>query len=437
MRSPLSILLLLVIFQIPLWGWAQSAGSVPQAASAEKTQSLPGERVVLTIGDEKITAAEVEKFIQALPPEYQAFYGGPGKHLLPQYIIGMKVLSTEAIKLKLGEQPEVARAIEIAREGILASAAGTLPESVVVSDQELRELYQKDKTLSEEDRIRHILIRTEDAPLKSAGAGHPALPEPEARKKLQDIRERILAGADFAQMAKQYSEDTATAASGGDMGVIQSDKVVPPIVKAAHSLEPGQVSDIISTPSGVEIIKVEDKHTKSFEEVKPALETQLRQSKAAEIIQHLVDNSHLFVDQEFFAGSPAKPSSPASPPQPLAPRLPSSAERAPRPDLSGRLSQSAVLYYCWRISLRRAKLFRRRAFPITGFGICFLTASQSRVGRWSAKACGRALWILLGHCPPAAAGSFGLGRRTQDETLGPPARPRNPATILAQIIWVQ
>jgi hypothetical protein len=309
------VLLSLVIFQIPLWGWAQSAGSVPQAASAQKTQSLPGERVVLTIGDEKITASDIEIFIQSLPPQYQAFYGGSGKRFLPQYIIAMKVLSREAIKLKIEEQPEVVRALEFARESILSAAAREhFLNSVAVSEQELRELYQTDKTLSEEDHIRHILIRTEDSPLKPRGAGHPALPEPEARKKLQGIRERILAGADFAQMAKQYSEDTDTAASGGDMGVIQSDKVVPPIIDAAHSLNPGQVSDLIPTPSGVEIIQVEDKHTKSFEEVKPALETQLRQSKAAELMKHLMDNYHPVFDQEFFSGKPASPAPPAPSP---------------------------------------------------------------------------------------------------------------------------
>ena len=311
------VILLLIATALAFGGWPKPAACGQQAPPPNKAESAPGERVVLTIGNEKITAAEIENFIQALPPQYQAFYGGPGKHFLPQYIVAMKVLSSEAIKLKLEEQPEVARAIEISRESILADAARKhFLKSIVVSDQELREIYQKDKTLSEEVRIRHILIRTENAALKSGAAGHPALPEPEARKKLQDIRARILAGADFAQMAKQYSEDTATAASGGDMGVIQSDKVVPPIVNAAHSLEPGQVSDIVLTPSGVEIIKVEDKHTKSFEEVKPALETQLRQSKAAEIIQHLADNYHLVIDQEYFAGSPGKQTSTAPPPKP-------------------------------------------------------------------------------------------------------------------------
>jgi peptidyl-prolyl cis-trans isomerase C len=308
---------LLIATALAFGGWPNPAACGQQVLPPNRAGSAPGERVVLTIGDEKITAADIDNFIQALPPQYQAFYSGPGKRLLPQYIVAMKVLSAEAVKLKLGEQPEVARAIEIAREGILSDAARKhFLQSITVSDQELRELYQKDKTLSEEIRIRHILIQTEDAPLKSAAAGHAALHEPEARKKLEDIRERILAGADFAQMAKQYSEDTATAASGGDMGVIQRDKVVPPIVNAAHALEPGQVSDIVLTPSGVEIIKVEDKHTKSFEEVKSALETQLRQSKAAEIVQHLLADYPLVIDQEFFAGSPAKQTSTAPPPKP-------------------------------------------------------------------------------------------------------------------------
>ena len=307
----------LFILQIALCARPQPAGSAPQATSPQKTQSPSGDRVVLSIGDQKMTAAEVERFIQTLPPNYRAFYGGQGKRLLAQYIVRMKLLSAEAIKQKLDQLPEVAFDIEIARESILTEAAQKHIEAgITVSDQELRELYQKDKTQFEEVRIRHILIQTEDAPLKSGATGHAALAQPEARKKLQDIRQRILAGADFAQMARQYSEDAATAASGGDIGVVQPDKVVPPIVSAAHALEPGQVSDIILTPSGLEIIKVEEKHTKSFEEVKPALEERVRKSRAAEIVKHLLAANPVVIDNEYFSGSPASQPSPASAPKP-------------------------------------------------------------------------------------------------------------------------
>jgi parvulin-like peptidyl-prolyl isomerase len=311
-------LLLLVIFQIALCGWPRSIWSAPQDASPQTTQSAPVKRIVITVGNEQITATQVEEFIQALPPRYRAFYGGPGKHLLPQYIARTKILAAEAVKEKLEEQPEVARALEAARESILADAAQKhFEQSVTVSDPELQELYKKDKAQSQEVHIKHILIRTKDAPAEPDNPSHPALPEPEARKKLEDIRKRILAGADFAQMAKQYSEDDATAASGGDMGFIKYGQVVPPITDAAYSLEPGQVSDIITTPYGLEIIKVEEKHIRPFEEVRPALESELRRSKATELIQHVSEQYHVYFDKEYFSGQPAKPAkatSPAPPP---------------------------------------------------------------------------------------------------------------------------
>jgi parvulin-like peptidyl-prolyl isomerase len=304
-----------LIFQIAVCGSPQPGMCIPQATSSSKAQTTAGERVVFSIGDQKMTAADVEKYIQSLPPGYRTFYSGQGKRFLPAFILRMKVLSAEAIKQKLDQQPDVALALENARESILADAAQKhIEEGYTVSDQELRELYQKDKSLSQEVRIAHILIRTDDAALKSGDPSHPGLPEPEARKKLEDIRKQILAGADFAQMAKKYSEDPATAAYGGEMGFIQRDKVVPPIVNAAYALEPGQVSDLVATPSGFEIIKVEEKHTKTFEEVKPALESQIRQSKANAIVKHLMEESGAFIDQEFFAGGHAPEQNPPSSP---------------------------------------------------------------------------------------------------------------------------
>jgi parvulin-like peptidyl-prolyl isomerase len=305
----------MLIILVALCGWPHSVWAAPQAGAPQKAQSVPGDRVVLTIGDQKMTAAEVEKFIQALPSDYQAFYGGPGKHLLPQYLVQMKILTAEAIKEKLDEQPEVAYAIEIARESILVDAARKhLAQGVAVSDQELQEFYQKQKTQAEEVRVGRILIRTKEALFKSADPAHPGLAETEARKKLEDIRKQILAGADFAQMAKQYSDDAASAASGGDAGYIKRGQAIPVIVDAAYSLQPGQLSDILTTPYGLEIIKVEDRRTQPFEEAKPSLESQIRQSRANELIQRLMHQYRVAVDEDYFSSQPAKSPSPPSPP---------------------------------------------------------------------------------------------------------------------------
>ena len=282
-----------------------------QQAPAQTPEPAPGQHVVLTIGEEKITAAQIDAFIAALPPQFQTFYGGPGKRLLPEYIIQMKVLSAEALKLKLDDGAEVRQALQIARDGILADAARKrLFQAITISDQEMRDLYQKEKDLSQEVSIRHILIRTDTAAIGSTTPGQVPLPEDEARQKLEDIRKRIQAGADFGEMAKQFSQDAATASSGGGMGVVQRDKVIPPIVKAADSLEPGQVSNLISTPYGFEIIQVESKRTKPFEEVKSILAAEVRKSKQDDIVEQLVEKYHLDIDQDYFAGSTAKQAAP-------------------------------------------------------------------------------------------------------------------------------
>jgi len=291
--------------QIALCGWPGIGLCTPQTSTPKASQPLPNDRVVLSVGDQKVTAGEVEQIIQALPPDYRSFYSGQGKRRLAVYILRMKLLSSEATKEKLDQQPEVARAIAVARESILADAEQKhIAQDITVSDQELRDVYEKNKAQFEDDRVAHILVRTRSAPIKSGDASQPGLPDAEARKKLEDIRKQILAGADFAQMAKQYSDDSATSAAGGDLGILDRNKIVPPIIEAAHALSPGQVSDLIATPSGFEIIKVEQKRLIPFDEAKPGLESQIRQSKANEVIQHIMEETHPFIDQDFFSGAP-------------------------------------------------------------------------------------------------------------------------------------
>jgi len=292
---------------------ATNPQSVARSQPAAAIQSTPDGKVVIAVGGDTMTAADLEKWIQALPPEYREFYQGAGKHLLPQYIVRMKILSAQAVEQKLDEQPEVALAIKTARESILADAeTKRIERNVTLSDQELQDVYAKQKSQLERVRVRHILIRTANAALPSSDPNRPALAEADARKKLEEVRQKILAGADFGQMAQRYSDDSATADSGGDMGFVDPHKVVPPLVAAAHTLAVSQVSDIITTPWGLEIIKVDEKHETSFEEARPALEAQVRKSKAEEVIQGLLGQYKVMVDEQFFGIAPGKQTSPAS-----------------------------------------------------------------------------------------------------------------------------
>jgi peptidyl-prolyl cis-trans isomerase C len=268
------------------------------------------------VDEEKITAADIQRFIEALPPQFRAYYGGPGRQQLPRYIVQMKILAAEAKKEKLEDRPEVQKAIAIARESILADAARkSMGEKVPVSDQEVQSLYEKRKSEFDEVRIRHLLIRADTSPARpTAAPTSPPLPEADARKKIEDLRSQLQAGGDFAELAQANSEDLGTAGAGGDMGYINRQKVFPPIANAAYELAVGTVSDIIQTPYGFEIIKVEDRRVKPLAEVRPELEGQLRQRKVEEVLQKLQAQYKVVVDAAYFA--PPKKTARPHPPSP-------------------------------------------------------------------------------------------------------------------------
>jgi hypothetical protein len=270
---------------------AVKSGNQTQPASAIATPPLdPEKQVVIQVGDQQITAADVNRIVKALPPQFRSYYESPnGRRDLPQYLIQLKVLESEALKHKLDEKPEVKQAIEIARESVLADAARKeIEKSIPVTDKELQALYQKRKAEFEEARIRQILIRTETSILgQVSNPTRPPLHSEEARKKLEGLRKEILAGANFAEVAQANSDDLSTAGAGGDTGYFNRQGVVPPIANAAFTLKIGEVSEIISTPFGLEIVKVEDRRTRSFEDVKPTLEAQIRQSKVLNAITEI------------------------------------------------------------------------------------------------------------------------------------------------------
>jgi peptidyl-prolyl cis-trans isomerase C len=107
--------------------------------------------------------------------------------------------------------------------------------------------------------VKHILI-------KPADSNDPNQAKAEARAKAQEILEKIKAGADFNDLAKQYSA-CPSGKDGGDLGIQAKGTFVPEFEKAAYALKPGQISDVVETSFGFHIIKLlehTDANTASF-----------------------------------------------------------------------------------------------------------------------------------------------------------------------------
>lgn len=129
----------------------------------------------------------------------------------------------------------------------------------VIPEAELRAMYEADMP-GGEIRARHILFRVpEDA-------------TPEVRDSIQSVaegvRQRAAGGGDFAELAREHSQD-GTAQEGGDLGFFQRGQMMGPFEEAAFALEPGEVSpQLVQTPFGLHIIRVEERRVPDFEEMR-------------------------------------------------------------------------------------------------------------------------------------------------------------------------
>ncbi len=129
-----------------------------------------------------------------------------------------------------------------------------------------------------EDRahVAHILFKT---------VGKTDAEVTEIKAKAADVLNKAKHGAKFADLAKQYSEDT-TKDKGGDLDWIVRGQTVPEFEAAAFSLPKGSISDLVKTQYGFHIIQVIDRETartQTFDEVKAAIQAQLQQQKAEQL----------------------------------------------------------------------------------------------------------------------------------------------------------
>jgi peptidyl-prolyl cis-trans isomerase SurA len=128
----------------------------------------------------------------------------------------------------------------------------------------------------QQTRVRHILLRVSDL-----------TPEPEVRRRLQDLRDRVVRGGqDFGQLARLHSVDPS-ATRGGDLGWLYPGDTVPEFERAMNQLKPGAVSEPVHSPFGWHLIQVLERRTEEspIERNRLAARQALRDRKADENYQ--------------------------------------------------------------------------------------------------------------------------------------------------------
>jgi peptidyl-prolyl cis-trans isomerase C len=269
--------------------------------------------VVITIGDHKITAAQFLEMVKALPAQYQDTAKGAGRRDFARNLVELQVLSDEAVKQNLDKDATTEMMLQFQRDNTLASAEfQRLQQTTTVSDADIQAYYDAHKADYEVLTGRHILIRMKGSPMP-APAGKPELSDAEAKDKADAIRKRIMAGEDFAALAKTESDDTVSGAKGGDLGEFKKGMMIPPFETAAFALKPGDVSEPVQSPFGYHIIQIQSHVTKTLAEVKPQIIAQLKPDVARKAVEDLTKKVKVDINDSYFGAAPAAamPATPA------------------------------------------------------------------------------------------------------------------------------
>ena len=293
---------------------ASGGGAPPTAGTPESQADLP--EVVARVNGTAIPGDEFERAVrsaevragQVVPASLRAAIHD---RVLDRLIVFHLLLQEAQARQLVVDDGEVDAEIDRIREGFPSRWGTSLDElrverrrdmliaklieadvapRIAVGDEAVRAFYdQHPDQFAETEAVRasHILI-------EAAPDGVPAERDA-ARARAEAVRSEALAArADFGALAREHSDDRATAAAGGELGFVVRGQTVPPFEEALFALQPGEIGPVTESQFGFHVIRADgrrDARVVPFEEagdgIRRMLVAQARQALAAELVARL------------------------------------------------------------------------------------------------------------------------------------------------------
>jgi parvulin-like peptidyl-prolyl isomerase len=284
----------------PIFSWTQE----PAAADASDP--------VVIIDGVGYTAADIARIRSALPPQFQQTATQfSNREFIEQYrrfLAMAKMAEKEGIAAKEPYRTQ----LENYRMLYLAQVYTTeLSRSATATSEEIRAHY--DKNPSEYDEVRVSAIFVDYNPNAAPSAGADSLSEQEALAKTEDLRARILEGADFAAVAREVSDDEDSAEKGGDLGYFKASASLSPAMRSAiFSLKPGEVSAPVKDGGRFYLFKATERQAQPFEKVEKEVANKVRSLKFIEKAKEVSESVKVeYKDDSYFDDKPAATGPPA------------------------------------------------------------------------------------------------------------------------------
>jgi peptidylprolyl isomerase len=267
-------------------------------------QSPAPDAVVAQAGDVSLTVAAARRLLAEQTPEArQQALDDPAAltRLVRASLLRALVLQAARAK-KWDQNPEIAAQADAARDAVIVDtylASLTQPPAGYPSEAEVQAAYDANRArllLPRQYELSQIFI--------AVPADAPTAAQDDAQHKLHEVTEKLRKRGDFAELARQLSDDHASAAKGGDLGWLREDQLIPAVRTAAAGLQEGAVSEPVRAPDGWHVLKL--LHTKPagpapLSAARDQLVSALRRGRTAEreraVLEEMVHREPIQIDE--------------------------------------------------------------------------------------------------------------------------------------------
>ncbi|MFA5957250.1 peptidylprolyl isomerase [Hyphomicrobium sp.] len=258
--------------------FALAGAALPFTAFAE-------DKVIATIDGKPITEGDLAVAESEIGQDMGTMPAAQKRTSLLEFLIDNQLFAEAAEKEKLNEGATFETRLNYLKRRALRELYFEKVIKASVSDAEARKIYDDQvKLLKPEEEVsaRHILVETE--------------------AQAKDLKEKLDKGADFAQLAKEFSKDPGSKDDGGNLGFFGHGQMVPQFEEVVFKLKKGEISAPLKTQFGWHIVQLEDRRVKgapAFELVKDRIMQSLLLRKAQQTAVSLRSNSKIdIVDPE-------------------------------------------------------------------------------------------------------------------------------------------
>ena len=250
---------------------------MPQLVGIEITKAYAQEHNI-TVSDKEVDK-EIEKIKEQVGEQARA----SGQDLSDQKAYEQALKQNDITEDELREDIRENLPVQKVQEKV---AGGAEP-----SDEEIQKYYDQNKeaqfTTPEQRCVRHILFNKDQ------------------KEKAEEVKQQLENGGDFAQLARENSQDPGSAEKGGDLGCLGKGETVPEFENAAFGAEQGEIVGPVQTQFGYHLLEVTDikpKEARSLDEVESQIRSQLATEKQSEEFSKWLEEQKKKRDVKYLEG---------------------------------------------------------------------------------------------------------------------------------------